>query len=140
MPGAGKTYSRTHDPELKNAAHVDVADVYDDFPGIDYGNAFGEVVNRIVRAMDLEQDIAVEAVFKNGGFQREWIDMIAAVNGYVVEYREFAEKPEVLKERIERQHQEAMQAADGDALKEARAKERTRARLDIVQAYAEGRY
>jgi hypothetical protein len=133
LPGAGKTYARVHDPSLSSAAHVDVADVYHDFPGIDYATAFGEVINQVLHAVDLEQIVAVEAVFSRGSFQRKWINMIAEMNGYKVEYREFFAEPEELEARIKAQLEEDLAKANGNVLEENLAKQRYHARLDIAR-------
>jgi hypothetical protein len=80
QPGGGKTYARTHDPELKNAAHIDLADVYHDEPGIDYATAFGEVINLVIQEVDQGRIITVEAMFHPESFQRVWFEMIAEAN------------------------------------------------------------
>ncbi len=133
LPGAGKSYARARDPELRYAAHVDVADIYHDYPGIDYATAFGEVINQVLAAIDNGQTVAVEAVFARTSFQRKWIDMIGRMNGYKVEYREFFAEPDVLVSRIKAQFEEDLAKANGNTIEEARAKERAKARLEIAQ-------
>jgi hypothetical protein len=138
LPGAGKTYARIHDPELRYAAHIDVADVYHDFPGIDYATAFGEVINQVASAMNEGGTIAVEACFFTDSFQREWIEMVARMNYYKVEWREYSDTPDVLEERVKAQFKEDFEKANGNTLEENLAKQRCQARLDIIHYYVFG--
>lgn len=88
-PGAGKTHYKDHHPMLCALPFIDVADVYLDYPGIQPSDAFSELLQRITVFIDEDnasQDIVVEAVFKAGGIQRTWLEYVAQMNEYKIEY------------------------------------------------------
>ena len=108
VSGAGKTYTRTHDPKLKDLPCLDVADCYEKQPGIGPHEAWFLLENELVELLDSRQDLVVEAWFKHGGFQRARIELLAAANGYLVEWIELEADREICKQRVEQDFQEQL--------------------------------
>jgi hypothetical protein len=46
VSGTGKTYTRTTAPELKDLPHLDIAEVYREFPELDWSEALGCLLKR----------------------------------------------------------------------------------------------
>ncbi len=107
VSGAGKTYTRTHDPKLKDLPCLDVAECYQRQPGIGPHEAWFLLENELVEMLDAGNDLVVEAWFRRDGFQRARIGLLAEANGYQVEWIELEADREICKQRVEEdfQHQ-----------------------------------
>jgi len=98
--GAGKTHYYRNN--LSNQKMFDIADVYRDYPGIDYQDAFAELLNRIqLHITDVGTDFVVEALFREERYQRDWMTYIAAMNGGEIKFMDFEAEPAVCRSRIE---------------------------------------
>ena len=118
-PGAGKTYARTNDPDLKRLPFIDIADVYKEFYPIEYPNAFATLIEKLIDNLQEHDTIVIEASFNKGSFQRMWLELVAGYNGARVEYREFLEDAHICLERIKAQYEEALQTATPEEAKQA---------------------
>lgn len=128
-PGSGKTHY--YKANLSHLKMFDIADVYNEYPGIDYLSALAELLNRITQYLSgAGNDIVVEAVFKEGSIQRQWLSYIAECNETTVEYIWFDTSLDLCMERIE---------ADWKKCDQSNLNNRSRynARRKIVDAYKE---
>ena len=101
VSGAGKTYTRTKNPELKGLPYLDVADCYEKQPGMGPHEAWFLLENELVEMLDQGGDLVVEAWFRRDGFQRARIELLAQANGYRVEWIELEADREICKQRVE---------------------------------------
>jgi hypothetical protein len=102
--GVGKTYTRTTDPALKDLPALDIADCYKDYPFATPSEALSVFVSRLVEWIeDGIENIVVEAYFREGSSQRNWLNYVAEANGYTVEYITLLGDFETRKERILKQ-------------------------------------
>jgi hypothetical protein len=99
--GVGKTYRRTTDPVLKDIPALDIADCYNDYPFVTPSQALSIFVGRLIDLIsEGEENIVVEAYFREGSTQRNWLEYVAEANGYTVEYITLLGDFETRKERI----------------------------------------
>jgi len=103
VSGTGKTYARTHDPELKDLPYVDIADVYREFPELDWSAAAGAVEKRAARLLQEHDTIVIEGYYLPGSTTRRWLVSALKIAGAQVEIREFWAPIEVCAQRIEQQ-------------------------------------
>jgi predicted kinase len=103
ISGSGKTYTRTHDPRLKDLFAIDIAQQYIDCPQISPDYAFCRFCDLIVNWMGSGKDFVIEAYFRKGSKQRTYLEFLCEVNGYDLEYIELSAPKEICIERVKKQ-------------------------------------
>jgi len=66
VSGAGKTWARTHDPELKDLPYVDIADIYREFPEFDWFDALHCLLKRVRVLFRGHDTVVIEGYFLPG--------------------------------------------------------------------------
>ena len=131
ISGVGKTYRRTTDPKLKDLPYVDIADIYCDNPGIDAGQAFVMMYNEAMMLLEEHDTVVLEAWFRSGSRQRQFIEHYAPDN-YEVQYIELDAPVEVCVQRIVEQYETEKNAADPVSLE--RLSRYHEARLSLLRS------
>ncbi len=137
ISGVGKTYLRSTDPRLKDFPHIDIADIYEEEPeGSSNRQIFALMLDRVENMIEQGEDVIVlEAYFRRGSYQRQWLEFLADRWDARVEYIELEAPLEVCIQRIKAQL-EAFKKQPGVAKGEVEKMERyTSARLEILQSY-----
>jgi len=100
VSGVGKTHTRLTDPELKDLPHLDIADVYREFPEFDWVEAFWALVKQVRSALGKHPAVVIEGYFLPGSVTRRWLLDDLKVAGAQVEVRDLWAPIEVCQERI----------------------------------------
>jgi hypothetical protein len=108
VSGVGKTYTRTHDPKLKDLPCLDIADMYVLSPGASPQEAHTMFAARYIEMM-AGGDFVLEAYFRRGSTQRMWLEYHAECCDYTVEYIELSAPVEVCRQRVQEQFERDMQ-------------------------------
>jgi len=130
--GAGKTFRRLNDPKLKDLPSFDVADIYAENSDIDPQRAFTMLLEKIVPVLEKGDSFVVEAYFKEGSFQRKWIEHYSEYHGYNLVYIEFDTPLEVCMERVKKDYEDRKDLCK-DNHERARLEKYTTARLFLLQ-------
>jgi predicted kinase len=111
--GTGKTHARLNDPELKDLPFVDIADIYKEFPEIDWSAAHAILERRMAKLLQEHDAVVVEGYFLPGSVTRQYLEYALKVCGAKGEWREFWAPYETCVERIAAQWKRgAISAAD----------------------------
>ena len=89
VSGTGKTHARTHDPELKDLPHVDIADIYEEFPEFGWYEALYALLKRARLLLQKHDVIVVEGYFLDGSTSRRILVNDMKVAGATIKFREF---------------------------------------------------
>jgi hypothetical protein len=100
VSGVGKTYARTHDPDLKDLPQLDIMDIYRKYPGIVPERAFGGFLGEVQMLINKHDTIVLEAYFRPGSKQRMMLEWIAEGVNASVEYRELFAPLAVCRARV----------------------------------------
>lgn len=135
ISGSGKTYTRTHDPNLKDLPALDIADVYREHMNLGPRDTFAIFLDRIIAAMEEHDAIVVEAWFRPGSFQRKYLEYYAEYNGWEVFYFEHDTPVDVCKQRVLDAHKE-IEGRINDPEELQQFREFTEARLRLLDLLA----
>jgi len=100
VSGTGKTHTRTTDPELKDLPHLDIAEVYREFPEFDWSEALGCLLKRARKMLQEHDTIVIEGHFLPGSTTRKMLVDDLKVAGAKVDVRWFWVPLEVCVQRI----------------------------------------
>jgi predicted kinase len=103
ISGVGKTYTRTHDPELMSLPCIDIADIYTQHPRCSPETALGIMINEMVAKLEDADIVVLEAYFRRNSRQRSTLEWAAESMGVELRYREVYAPIEVCRERIRAQ-------------------------------------
>jgi hypothetical protein len=70
VSGTGKTYARLNDPKLKELPHLDIADVYREFPEFGWFEALHALLKRARKAFGKHDTVVIEGYFLRGSTSR----------------------------------------------------------------------
>jgi predicted kinase len=98
--GAGKTFRRRTDPDLKDLFCIDIADIYQEHPEADPHSAFSMMLEAMAETFEQGETFVVEARFRKDNYQRQWLDHFAEYYGYTVVYIEIDTPIDVCIERV----------------------------------------
>ena len=87
VSGTGKTYTRTTAPELKDLPHLDIAEVYREFPEFDWSEALGCLLKRARKMLQEHDTIVIEGYFLPGSTTRKMLVDDLKVAGAKVDIR-----------------------------------------------------
>ena len=114
VSGVGKTYARTHDPELVDLPFVDIADIYAEWPEADRLNATMTLMLQVRVLLKKHDTIVVEGYFQKGSMSLRMLQEDLSVIGAKSEIWVFWEPLGVCEQRLIRQwesgEQDAVQA------------------------------
>ena len=90
VPGAGKTWYRTHQQELKDLPCVDIADVYMDHPmrSDDFTTIYSYFVKRLVNLLKTNDTVVGEGAFLPHSLTRGWLVADCKYAGITVKFIE----------------------------------------------------
>ncbi len=77
LSGAGKTFTCTHDPELKDLPQLDIMDIFRKQRGITSTSAFPAFLGEVQMFINQNDAIVLEAYFRPGSRQRDMLIWIA---------------------------------------------------------------
>jgi adenylate kinase family enzyme len=100
VSGTGKTHARLNAPELKNLPHLDIADVYREFPEFDWYEAFWALAKQVREALEEHDTVVIEGYFLPGSTTRQWLLADLQVAGAKAKTRWFWAPFEVCQARI----------------------------------------
>lgn len=135
-PGAGKTHHRMNDPDLCLVPFIDIADLYGQ--GADLSAVQWVFLRAVELAMQVEDELVVEAAFLPGSPQRKnFIDLAARIGAEIV-WIELDAPFDVLEERVKGDYQKAIGGPnEQDALRYYQARLRL---IRSLQAAARERF
>ena len=105
VSGVGKTHTRLNDPQLRDLPHLDIADVYRQFPELDWMEAFWALVKRVREALKDHPAVVIEGYLLPNSTTRRFLLNDMKVAGVQVEVRDLRAPFEVCQERIAAQYE-----------------------------------
>jgi hypothetical protein len=106
--GIGKTFTRNTDPKLKDLPYLDIADIYNQCPGISAAMAWSLFEEALIPLLDEHSVVVLEAYFRPGSYQRRRLEYIAEANGFTVQYIEPEADKQTRIARVKAQYHQAV--------------------------------
>jgi predicted kinase len=100
VSGTGKTHARLNDPELKTLPHLDIADVYREFPELDWHEALYALLKRARQVFKTHDIVVIEGYFLPRTASRRVLRDDLLVAGVQSEFHEYWAPSEVCQQRI----------------------------------------